>query len=171
LLFFPPLRCNHSSWVPGSVKLCPYVVPKKAPRYRPSKMWHELMASQAPNASEFCEDPKKPWFEVKHAISMKSDDRCRVGSWVFATITTTRVTHSGPLPDPPATDTTVCGRIVELLAPTEHAAKGIAVIMVYRMLEERHPLFGMPRLTKATADGNCLVIVSTEVRTMLPRIH
>jgi len=34
------------------------------------------------------------------------------------------------------------------------------------MLEEQHPLFGMPRLTKATADGNCLVIVLTKVRAM-----
>ena len=51
------------------------------------------------------------------------------------------------------------------------AAKGIAVIVVYQMLEERHPIFGMPRLTKATADGNCLVIVSTEVRAIFPRIH
>ena len=129
------------------------------------------MASQACNASEFCENPDKMWFEAKHSISMKSDDRCHVGSWVFAAITTTPAIHSGLLPSPAETDVTICGRIVELLAPTEHAAKGITVIAVYRMLEERHPIFGMPRLTKATADGNCLVIVPTEVWTMSPHAH
>ena len=154
---------SHSFRVPGSIRLSPYVVSKKAPRYRPSKVWCELMASRAHNASGFCEDPNKLWFEAKHSISMKSDDQCRVGSWVFAAVASTAAVRSEPLPDPPATDATICGRIVELLAPTEHATKGIAVIEVYQMLEERHPIFGMPRLAKATADGNCLVIVSTEV--------
>ena len=139
------------------------MVPKKGPRYHPSKEWRELMASRAGNASEFCEDPDKLWFEVKHSVSMKSNDLCHVGSWVFAATTATETVHGGPLASPPETCTTICGRIVELLAPTEHAAKGIAVIEVYRMLEERHPIFGMPRLTKATADGNSLVIVSTKV--------
>ena len=53
--------------------------------------------------------------------------------------------------------------VVELLAPIEHATKGNAVITVYQMLEERRPIFGMPCLIEATVDGNCLVIVSTEV--------
>lgn len=140
------------------------MVPKKAPCYRPSKVWHELMASRACNASEFCEDPDKLWFEVKHLISMKSDDQCRVGSWVFAAIAATMV-HSRPVPNPPEADATICGRVVELLAPTENATVGIAVIEVYRMLEERYPIFGMPCLAKATADGNCLVIVPTDVWT------
>ena len=129
------------------------------------------MASQAHNTSEFCEDPDKLWFIAKHSVSMKSDDRCHIGSWVFATTTSTSAVHGGLLSDNPVTDTTVCGRIVKLLVPTEHAVNGIAVIVVYQMLEERHPIFGMPRLTKATADGNCLVIVSTKVQVIFPRIH
>ena len=116
-LHFPPRR-GHLIYILGSIKLCPYVVPKKAPRYRPSKLWRESMASGASNASEFCEDPEKPWFEVKHSVSMKSDDQCRVGSWVFAMIRTTGATCSGSLADTPvAAGTTICGRIVELLVP------------------------------------------------------
>ena len=160
-LHFPPR--HNLIFIPGSVKLCPYVVPKKGPRYRPSKVWRELMASRAGNASEFCEDPEKPWFEAKHSVSVKSSDQCRIGSWVFARIRTTKTIHSGSLAEPPEMGATICGRIVELLAPTEHVTKGIAVIEVYQMLEERHPIFGMPRLAKATADGKSLVIVSTEV--------
>ena len=53
--------------------------------------------------------------------------------------------------------------VVKLLAPTEHATKGNAVITVYQMLEDRRPIFSMPCLIKATVDGNFLVIVSTEV--------
>ena len=147
----------------GSIKLCPYVIPKKGRHYRPSKVWHELMASRAGNASEFCEDPEKPWFEVKHSVTMKSNDQCRVGSWVFAVVRTAKAAHSGSTVNPPEAGVTICGRIVELLAPAEHSAKGIAVIEVYQMLEERHPVFGMPCLTKATVDGGSLVIVSTEV--------
>ena len=162
-LHFPPRR-GHLICIPGSIKLCPYVVPKKAPRYRPSKPWRESMASGASNASRFCEDPEKLWFEVKHSVSMKSDDQCRVGSWVFAMIRATGATCSGPSVDTPAAvNTTICGRIVELLAPAEHSTEGVAVIEVYQMLEGRHPIFGMPCLTKAAVGGKSLVAVSTKV--------
>ena len=164
LLFLFLLRRSHSIHIPGSIKLCPYVVPKKGPRYRPSKLWRESVASGASNASEFCEDSEKPWFEVKHSVSMKSNDQCLVGSWVFAVVGTTGVTSGRSSVNPPIAGTTICGRIVELLAPTEHSTKGIVAIKVYEMLQERHPVFGMPCLTKGTANGKSLVVVSTEVR-------
>jgi hypothetical protein len=157
-------RCDHLIHILGSIRLCPYVVPKKGPRYRPSKTWRESMASGATNASEFCDDSEKLWFEVKHSVSMKSDDQCRIGSWVFAMVRTTGTICSGSFADAPAAATaTICGRIVELLAPAEHSTTGVAVIEVYQMLEERHPIFGMPCLTKGTTDGKSLVAVSTEV--------
>lgn len=139
------------------------MVPKKGPRYHPSKVWRESTASKAGNASEFCEDPEETWFEVKHLVSTKSNDQCCVGSWVFAMIRTAETTCNGSSTDPPEAGVTICGRITELLAPAEQATKGIAVIKVYQMLEERHPIFGMPRLTTATASSDNLVIVPTEV--------
>ena len=141
------------------------MVPKKAPRYRPSKVWRELTALKAENASEFCNDPEKPWFEVKYMVSTKSNDQCCVRSWVFAATGTAEPPHGGsPVLLPNPIGVTISGRIVELLAPDKRAAKGVAVIEVYHMLEKKHPVFGMPRLAKATTDsGTGLVIVSTEV--------
>ena len=161
----PAFQSRHNCLICilGSIKLCPYVIPKKGRCYCPSKAWHNFMASRAGNASEFCEDPEQPWFEVKHSVTMKSNDQCHVGSWVFATVRTTEATHSGSTANSPEAGVTICGRIVELLAPAEHSTEGIAVIEGYQMLEERHPIFGMPCLTKATTDEGGLVIVSTEV--------
>lgn len=149
--------------VPGSIALSPYVVPKKGPRYRPSKAWRELIASRASNAPRFCEDPEQPWFEVKYSISAKSNDRCHIGSWVFATTSPPGTTGGGSATNSPATDPVICGRIVELSAAAEHATKGIAVIAIYQMLETKHPIFGMPQLTKAAAESENLLIVPTEV--------
>ncbi|KAF9780464.1 hypothetical protein BJ322DRAFT_1128850 [Thelephora terrestris] len=163
-----PVLRNNLGWAGeaamsgGSIKLSPYVVPKKGPRYRPSKTWRELMASKAGNASQFCEDPEQPWFEVKYSVSMKSNDQCYVGSWVFAVVRTPD-TSSGSAADPPEKCSTICGRIVELLAPTECEVKGLAVITVYQMLESRHPIFGMPRLAKVTPpNGQGSVVVPVE---------
>ena len=94
---------------------------------------------------------------------MKSNDQCRVGSWVFATIKATGTIGDGPTANLPEAGLTICGQIVEQLAPTEHAVKGIVVVKVYQMLETRHPIFGMPRLIKATADGESLIVVPAEV--------
>ena len=160
--FLPLSGCTFLICVTGSIKLAPYVVPKKGPRYRPSKAWHELSASSAHNAFEFCEDPARLWFEVKHSVS-KSDDQCYVGSWVFAVIQTAETISSGSIAHLPEAHSTICGRIVELLAATEASTKGIAVICVYQMLETRHPVFGMPRLVKETSDNETLVIVPAEV--------
>ena len=163
LSFSPLSRQTCFIRITGSIQLSPYVVPKKGPRYRPSRVWHELMAPSARNASEFCKDPEQRWFEVKQPVLMKSNDPCRVRSWVFATAQTAGAIGSGSVADPPATSSIICGRIVELLAPTELAIKGIAVIDLYEMLETRHPIFGMPRLIRATHGDRSLVIVSTEV--------
>ena len=95
---------------------------------------------------------------------MKSLDQCIVGSWVFATFKPFETIGGGSAANPLKAGPTICGKIVELLAPTEHATKGIAVIKVYQMLETKHPIFGMPRLAKASADGESLVIVPAEVR-------
>lgn len=140
--------------------MSPYVVPKGGPRYRPSKVWYELSASRARNASEFCQDPNQPWFEVKHSFSTKSNDLCHVGSWVFAS---TETIGGGSVATLSEMGPTICGRIVELLAAAEHSVKGIAVINVYQMLATRHPIFGMPSLVNTTPHGECLVIVPTEV--------
>ena len=59
----------------------------------------ELLASRASNAPGFCEDPERPWFEVKYSVSAKSNDRCHVGSWGFAP---TRVAATRRLPRPRA---------------------------------------------------------------------
>ena len=160
--FSPLSRYTSLICIVGSIKLSPYVVPKKGPRYRPSKAWQDLTASSARNAFEFCEDPEQPWFEVKHSVS-KSNDQCYVGSWVFAVIQAAEPVGSGSTARLPETHATTCGRIVELLAATEASTTGIAVIRVYQMLETRHPIFGMPRLVKPMPDNETLVIVPAEV--------
>ena len=98
---------------------------------------------------------------------MKSNNQCFVGSWVFATIKTTEAFSGGSAGDPPpGVGQTICGRIVKLLAQTEHSVNGIAVIKVYQILDTRHPIFGIPRLTNAIANGESPVIVPAEVRSL-----
>jgi len=53
----------------------------------------------------------------------------------------------------------VCGRIVEILAPSETSAEGaIAVLDLFGLRSSRHPIFGMPVLSRPSGGGSYLIV-------------
>lgn len=53
----------------------------------------------------------------------------------------------------------VYGRIVEILAPSETSAEGaIAVLELFGLRSSRHPIFGMPVLSRLSGSSSYLIV-------------
>ncbi|KAF8066040.1 hypothetical protein FPV67DRAFT_1653670 [Lyophyllum atratum] len=129
--------CGWSSnevLTPGTVKLEPQ---KRGPNRRTLPLvrlrWSETAASRAINNTSPNNDAQ--WGRCKYIIA-KSQDRCTVGSWVFA---------RSPLSEG---NTPAPGRIVEILENTTRTS-ALVVIDVFRVASTRDEVFGMPVLSRA----------------------
>lgn len=62
----------------------------------------------------------------------------------------------------------MCGRIIEIIAPSTTSGEGaVAVLDLFGLRASRHPLFGMPVLSRSP-DGDSSLIVHVEVSRCTP---
>ncbi|KAF8148420.1 hypothetical protein B0H34DRAFT_778280 [Crassisporium funariophilum] len=137
---------SHEVLTPGTVKLeAQERGPngQKLPQVRLS--WSETKGSQAINNVP-PHNNTQPWSRCKYVVA-KSQDRCTVGSWVFA---------KSPLSA--GSDAPVPGRIVEILQDSIRTSNAFVVIDVFRAAATRDEVFGMPVLSRPF-DETCLHVV------------
>ena len=139
---------------------------KRGPNGKPLKQttlaWCQTEAAHTVNFAS--QDPKSQWNQCRHVI-IRSEDRCSVGSWIFAKSplnVSERLFIDSQLKICFAQDfgEISTGRVVEILAsPTHHQV--IIILDVFEVSAVRHEIFSMPMLARRQSEVTLIAIPSS----------
>ncbi|KAJ7495328.1 hypothetical protein FB451DRAFT_1387366 [Mycena latifolia] len=129
----------------GSVKLQPLKRTKGVPT-PPRKQFKlsETDAAKAINIASYKID--SVWQRCINVVS-KSRDICPVSSWVYVIS--------------PVTNTPTLGRINDIFTSE---SSSIIILDVFRISDERHPVFNLPKLSRRQGEQTLLIVPSTNVQ-------
>ena len=133
-------------------------------RSRPRVLWDQTKAARATNSAAYPHLHGDLLYTARHLVA-KSSDLCRVDSWVVAhrphdvrveflrgkrALTARNAQDSG---------TSIYGRVVEILAPSEtNTGLAVAVLDAFDLKAARHPIFGMPVLARSVGQASYIVV-------------
>ncbi|KJA14960.1 hypothetical protein HYPSUDRAFT_149732 [Hypholoma sublateritium FD-334 SS-4] len=106
--------------------------------------WCMTQGGRALNSAS--EDVNSQWTPCRYVIA-QSEDKCSVGSWVFA---------ESPLNH----NDRVTGRIVEILTNIT-GDRALVILDIFHVLSARHEIFGMPMLARRNEEATYMAIPST----------
>ncbi|KAF7368224.1 hypothetical protein MVEN_00142300 [Mycena venus] len=128
----------------GSVKLTPLKRVKGQPTpSRPEFTLAETDAKIAMNITSY--DISSTWQRCIHVIS-KSRDVCPLLSWVYVIC--------------PVTNQPTLGRIKDIFTS---ATGSVVILDVFRISEERHPIWNLPKLSRRQGEQTLLIVPSTNI--------
>ncbi|KAJ6583121.1 hypothetical protein DFH09DRAFT_1245943 [Mycena vulgaris] len=146
----------------GSVRLVPL---KRQPGY-PTQPWPELKLSETEAGTAINIASYQSNSSWRHCINVvaKSSDVCPLLSWVYAispvTVwppTLSRSTSS----DFHSQNTPTLGRINNILT---NDMSSIVVLDIFRISDERHPIFNLPKLSRRQGEKTLLIVPSTNIQ-------